>query len=343
MALTILTALDLVRNELRNLVLHMLASAPSAPVEGQVYYDSTLKRVRWWSGTTWIDPTERATHSGTQPASTISDLAATVQAYRLDQFAPPQGPVSLGGQRLTNVAAPTAATDAATKAYVDTAVAGWDWKASVRVATTTNLTLSGPQTVDGVAVQVGDRVLVRAQTDARQNGLYVVASGAWTRAPDAALDSQVTPGLAVFVEEGTQYHDTVWLLTTDAPIVLGTTPLTFTQVATADVLQAGAGLTRTGNTFDVGAGVGIQVTADAVAIDPAVVPRRVHQTVGNGTDTAIAVTHNLGTRDVLVQVYRNSTPWDTVWCDIERTDSNTVTVRFAQAPAANAYRVVIFG
>lgn len=149
---------------------------------------------------------------------------------RLDQAANPTTAVAMNSQRLTGLATPTADTDAATKAYVDAMAQGLTWKASVRAATTANITLSGTQTIDGVAVIANDRVLVKDQTTASANGLYVVAAGAWARASDADVSAEVPAGLAVFVSEGTANGDKAWVLTTNAPITLGSTSLAFAQM-----------------------------------------------------------------------------------------------------------------
>lgn len=113
--------------------------------------------------------------------------------------------------------------------------ASQDFKNSVRVATTANISLSGIQTIDGIAVVVGNRVLVKNQTTASQNGIYVVASGAWVRSVDADTDIEVTPGLLVAVEQGTTQGDNIWQLVTVAPITLGTTALVFEEVAGSSV------------------------------------------------------------------------------------------------------------
>ncbi|MQG94499.1 phage tail protein [Pseudomonas sp. MN1F] len=122
----------------------------------------------------------------------------------------------------------------ATREYVDSRlteeISKLDNKQSVRAATTANITLSGLRTVDGVVLAAGDRVLVKNQTQAKENGLYVVAAGAWPRASDADISAEVTPGLVVAVEQGTTLADTIWQLITDAPIVLGTTALTFRDI-----------------------------------------------------------------------------------------------------------------
>ncbi|WP_431483716.1 phage tail protein [Pseudomonas solani] len=122
----------------------------------------------------------------------------------------------------------------ATRAYCDGKVAEelakLDHKQSVRVATTANIALNGLQTIDGIVLVAGDRVLVKNQATAKDNGLYVVAAGAWARAVDADLSAEVTPGLIVHVEQGTTLADTRWQLVTDGNVVLGTTALTFQNV-----------------------------------------------------------------------------------------------------------------
>lgn len=177
-----------------------------------------------------------------------------------------------GGFKLTNLATPTNANDAANKAYVHALVQGLDPKASVRAATTANIALTGTQTVDGVALSVGNRILVKNQSTGSQNGLYVVAAGAWTRASDADSNAEVTPGLFTFVEEGAVNADTGWIMTNDGTVTLDTTALTFTQFSGAGQVVAGAGITKSGNTLDVVAGDGsIIVNADELHVlrDPA--------------------------------------------------------------------------
>jgi hypothetical protein len=288
-----LTSLDLNKNELLNAKIQSLSTAPSSPVEGQIYYNTTDKALFQYNGTAWkrytqsgsiangdiaadaaiaisklaVDPLARANHTGTQLASTISDFNTAVQLNRLDQLAAPTASVSLNSQRITGLAEPTEATDAATKAYVDAARSGLDVKASCRVATTENITLSGTQTIDGIAVIAGDRVLVKNQSTASENGIWVVSASAWSRSTDADTSAKVTSGLFTFIEEGTTNDNSGWVLTTDNPIVLGTTPLVFTQFSGAGQITAGNGLTKNGNTIDaVGTNNRITVTADAIDI-----------------------------------------------------------------------------
>ena len=117
--------------------------------------------------------------------------------------------------------------------------------------TTGSITLSGTQTIDGVSVVAGDRVLVKNQGSA-DNGIYDVASGSWTRSVDADSDEKVTAGMFVFVEEGSVNADAGFVLTNDGTITLGTTVLSFTQFSGAGQVTAGAGMSKTGNTLDVG-------------------------------------------------------------------------------------------
>lgn len=131
----------------------------------------------------------------------------------------------------------------ATRAYVDQKVIEelnkQDFKHSVLVATTGPIALNGLQTIDGIAVTAGKRVLVKDQAAGKDNGLYVAAAGAWTRAEDADASAEMTPGVFVHVEQGTANSDSVWQLITDAPIVVGTTALIFEMVVGRTGVTAG--------------------------------------------------------------------------------------------------------
>jgi hypothetical protein len=178
------------------------------------------------------------------------------------------GNLDVDGNRIINVPnTPSDGQDAVNKNYVDSVAQGLDVKESVRVATTANITLSGEQTIDGVSAVAGDRVLVKNQTDAEDNGIYVVASGAWARSADADSDADVNAGLFTFVEEGTTLADTGWVLTTNNPITVGTTELAFSQFTGAGQVIAGDGLTKSGNTLNVGAGNGITANADNIEVN----------------------------------------------------------------------------
>ena len=157
--------------------------------------------------------------------------------------------ISVSGT-LTLSADPTLALEAATKQYVDAVASGLDLKASVRVATSANITLSGLQTIDDVSLSSNDRVLVKNQTNAEENGIYIASSGSWTRALDAdnSPNGEVTSGMFTFVEEGTVSGGSGWALSTANPIVLDTTELAFIQFSSA-------GGSYTGSNLGTGAGV----------------------------------------------------------------------------------------
>ena len=170
--------------------------------------------------------------------ASISDLTA------------PTGDVSWGGYKLTNLAEPTATTDAATKNYVDSVAQGLDVKASVVAGTTGDISLAGTQTIDGVAVVAGDRVLVKAQNNASENGIYVAAAGAWARSSDADSWAKLVSAFT-FIEGGTTLADTGWVCTVQPGGTLGSTPVTWAQFSGAGTYVAGTGLTLTGNEFSI--------------------------------------------------------------------------------------------
>ena len=160
----------------------------------------------------------------------------------------------------TFASAPTTDAQLANKAYVDGVAAGLDIKGSCRAGTTANITLSGLQTIDGVVLVAGNRVLVKNQTNASENGIYtVVDAGAWTRTPDMDQPAEFA-GSFTFIEEGVGLADTGWVCTTNNPVVIGTTAITWVQFSSAGVVLAGAGLDKVGNTLNV-------VTTNGVMID----------------------------------------------------------------------------
>jgi len=197
---------------------------------------------------------------------------------------------------------PTDADHAATKGYVDAARSGLDVKQSVRAATTAPINLStdleNGDTLDTtVTLATGDRVLVKNQSTASENGIYVVqASGAAVRATDFDSNAEVTPGAFTFVEEGTVNADSGWVVSTNGTINVGVTAINWAQFSGAGQITAGAGLTKTGNTIDaVGTTDRITVNADSIDIASTYVGQATITTLGtittgtwNGTDIAVA-------------------------------------------------------
>ena len=174
--------------------------------------------------------------------------------------------VSAGSFKLTNLASPVASSDAATKQYVDGVAQGLDVKQSCTAIATSNITLSGPQTIDGVALVAGDRVLVAKQTTGSQNGIYVVAAGAWSRSADMPVGSDAA-GAFTFIEQGTVNADSGWVCTNNkGSAVVGTDALEFSQFSGAGSITAGDGLSKVGNTLNVNVGNGVQIVSDAVAL-----------------------------------------------------------------------------
>jgi len=242
--------------------------------------------------------------------------------------------------------------------------------------------LEAGDVIDGVTLVAGDRVLVNAQTTTSQNGIYVVqSSGAAVRALDFDTAAEVDSGDFIFISSGTTYAATGWVQTLK-PATIGTDPISFTQFSGAGTYLAGAGLDLAGSTFSVditpgsaqpslkweddaiqvklntsdglevtasGVGInngtGLTFSAGALTLDTAsgYGIRKYAASVGNGALTSIALTHSLGTKDVTVHIYDNSSPYAQLEADVEHTDTNNVTVKFAVAPTTNQYRVVIVG
>ena len=312
-------------------------------------------------------------------------------------FTPSQD-LAMAGFKLTGLGSPSADTDAANKGYVDGVAQGLDVKASVRLATTGALSAftftsagggtltgnaNGALSIDGVTPSVADRILVKNETsgNAPYNGIYVVTTVGdgstpyvLTRSSDANTSAEVTDGMFTFVEQGTSLASTSWVLTTNNPITLNTTALTFAQFSGAGTYTASNGVLLTGTNFTfepragyglqtgstgaeiklattsglnltsdlaVGAGNGISVLTNTVAIDSSVVVSKYSTNVGDGSATSYTITHNLGTRDVIVSVYEASGSYAEVICDVNHATSNTITLLFSVAPTLNQYRVVV--
>lgn len=579
MARAFLTSIDLTQNEILNAVIQNLATAPSDPVEGQIYCNTADHNIYIWlngAWETWVNAAllgaangvatlnasslvvqnpanaqttpaadkiplangsgkidngwlntgsgngldadtldgqhgsyyrDRANHTGTQTASTISDFNTAVRTNRLDQMAAPTASVSMNNQLLTNLATPVAGTDAANKDYVDSVSQGLDPKQSVKAATTGAIVLNGPLNVDGVSLIAGDRVLVKNQgavaevsainltgltaagvagkyftidsptvpyyvwfdlddtstdpavggktgievniatgdddatiagkvqavlnvhsafsatlstatvnvtnlvsgptTDATAgdsgaavsttvqgasvgaaNGVYTVQAGAWTRALDTDTWNELISAY-VFVEQGTQNADSGWLCTVDAGGTLNTDSVTwvqFSQAGTVTAANVGSGAVeifkqKNGTslefrTINDTTSVDVVQTGDVITFN--VLPGGINmnnlgggplsvlnggtgastaagaktnlgfttkyaEDIGDGVAKVFVVTHNLNSRDVIVQVRQNASPYAVVEPDIEMTSVNTITLRFNKIPTSAQYRVTVIG
>jgi len=210
-------------------------------------------------GTTQIQP-GTIVDSQIQAAAGIqtSKLADGTKFIKNDGTVPMAANLSLGNFLINNVANPSAATDAANKSYVDLVAQGLSAKMSVRVLAASNITLSGTQTVDGVALSANDTVLCIGQTTGSANGSYVVAAGAWTRTNDFNGPEDATRSPYWFVGEGTSYAGSGWVMTT-WPYTIGTTALVFTQFTGAGEIIAGNGLQKSGNTLSINTAVTVDL------------------------------------------------------------------------------------
>lgn len=265
--------------------------------------------------------------------------------------------------RIINVASPTAAADAANKAYVDALASGLEWKQEVRAATTTNGTIStayaAGQVIDGYTLVLADRILLKNQTTQTDNGIYIVTAGTPTRSTDANTTASLN-NATLLVTKGTVNANTSWTQTTADPTV-GSSNIVFVAYAAGTTYTAGNGLQLVGSAFSVlldgGAnsglassgtglkvnpGTGIITSGGSTAVDFTVVPKKFAASIGNASLTTFTVTHGLGTADVIVQVYDNGTLAQ-VETDVVHTSTSVVTLTFSVAPTSNQFRVVVLG
>lgn len=249
-----------------------------------------------------------------------------------------------GVRKIQNLPTPSAAADAATKGYVDSAVEGLAWKDSCRVATQANLSLASPgATIDGITMAANDRVLVRSQTAPAENGIYIWNGAAtpMTRALDASTAAELEQAI-VTVEEGTSASATFRQSSVNFTLDSGAVAWTGFGTSAPAATESTAGILEVATQAEADAG-----TSDTTALTPLKLAnwsgrsRKMSQAIGDGAATSYTVTHNFNSRDVTVQVYRNSGNYDSVLVEVRRTSVNAVAIVFDTAPALNAYVVVV--
>ena len=434
MATKFLTNIDLNQNELVNATFQIVGTNPvEGNFEGRMIYNSTTDSILVYGNGAWRKVVNSITSGGSYTdAITISESNGTVTLtlnladtdsagllsatfWNVLNDATSDATASKIAKRDGNgnikVATPTDAAHAATKGYVDAARQGLDVKQSVRAATTGPVTLAtdleAGDTLDStVTLVAGNRILVKNQSTASQNGIYVVqASGAPVRATDAngTTDTgEVSGGTFVFVEEGTLNADSGFVVSSNGTINVGSDAMNWVQFSGAGAITAGDGLTQDGTTInavgttdrisvsanaidiastyvgqntittlgtittgtwngvdiavaDGGTGastaadartnLGIKTTTGAVTTSTSVLARTAHQACAAsiGTTSVTTVTHNFGTKNVIVQVYQVSTG-ETVVCDVVRgtIDALTVTIN-GSTISSDDYHIVVSG
>lgn len=321
-------AKDFQRIPVKGFVPEKGTTAPATPVEGQLWVDTNTSPavLKQYDGTTWVgvgfiadgsitdakiaanaaialsklatNPLARANHTGTQAASTISDLQSVVQGYSLSDFAALTADLDLAGFKLTNVATPTAGSDAVTKDYADNLRAGISVKDPVEVVATGNVNLAAPgATIDGVTLAAGDRFLAPDQTDPTESGIYEFTGAASAATRDTA---DVVDGTLVAVAQGTKAGEQ-WIQTAD---VAGGADEDWVAFKTGgQTYSAGTGLSLSGTQFSLPnvsiANGGTGATTAAGALTNLGAAGAYGETIAAaslpGSGTAVTVTHNLGT------------------------------------------------
>lgn len=248
--------------------------------------------------------------------------------------------------RILNLPNATSDQEPATFAQLKSQIEGLAWKDSVRVKAQANINLSAPgATIDSITMSSGDRMLMGTQSIASQNGIYVWNGAATpaTRALDASTFAELEAAI-VTVEEGTD-AGTTWRQTeVNGTIDSSTVTWTAFGVAVPVATETTAGRIEIATQAETDAG-----TDDTRAITPlklktwSLAPKRYSSDVGDGSNTSYTITHNLGTRELTVVVYRNSGNYDEVECEVRHTSTTALTLVFSAAPTSNQFRVVVLG
>jgi hypothetical protein len=359
----LLTNLNFKLNQALNLVLHLLTSTPTGPTQGQVWFRTDTHRPNWYDGTAAQD---------IYPFSTSNANSTGVLRDGSGNFAANV----ITANTVTGLTTPSGSSDAASKGYVDGKLQGFGQKSDVVVTASTNVaSLTGLPTLDGVTLVDAQRVLLTAQTTASQNGLWLVHSGAWTRPTDYASGSVVASDIYVFVQSGTSWASTGWVMNGSSTITVDTSSSSWSQFSGAGEIAVNGGILKSGNTLavatasssriTVGAGssgtIDLATTGVTAAVYTSVTVdiygrvtagtnpttlKKYTALIGDGSSTSIAITqatHGCASdTSNIAQVYDASTN-ALVLADITVGSGGTVTFGFATAPASNAYRAKIVG
>jgi hypothetical protein len=350
----ILTNIDVNGNQILNLVLQILASDPGSPTEGQIWYNSTSHKFKARTNGSTIEFASVAELSSYITASSTNTL--TNKTFDAEGAGNSLSNVSVSnlknGVLITSTSLAGAAdtnipSTLAVKTYIDNAVLGIDWKESVRAATTANGVLANAyangQVIDGITLATGDRILLKDQSAAAENGIYIVqAAGAPVRATDADSGNDVW-NAAVYVREGTTNANTSWVNSNATLPTINVTSLTFAQLSGATTPDA---TTTTKGKVELATQAETEARTDNVRV---VTPdtlinfgKRFTANIGDGASTSIDVTHNLGTKDTVCEVYTVADDTKVI-CEVTHLSTTATRFIFAVAPTSNQYRVVIFG
>lgn len=252
--------------------------------------------------------------------------------------------VSDGVSKLKNFPAATANGELVVYEQLNAAIEGVAWKDSCRVATQSNLNLSSPgASIDGISMATGDRVLVRAQTTASENGIYLWngAAVAMTRASDSSTSDELEQAVTT-VEEGTSAGTTYRQTTVNFTLGSGSVTWTTFGSSAGAASETSAGIAELATQAETDTG-----TDDARIVTPLKLntwpgrKRKLSQAIGDGSATQYDITHNFGTRDVNVQLRQTTSPYAVVYAEIQMLDTNTVRLLFNTAPTSNQFTVVV--